>query len=238
MKSNFDLTIPYKTVQQLVTEKIRTAILDGTFKPDEKLNQWALARRLNVSRIPTREALRTLEGEGLIRFYPHRGAVVVAMTPQELRDVYEIRAELEAKAAIAGMKRITLRKVAQMRKFERDMCRCSDPERWVALNDQFHLLLYQEAGSVRLLQVISTLRNWVAAYILNLVRDDLGRTRVDKDHLRIIDEVQRQNAAGLRAAIHQHLRNSCNAVIASLGRAEKQKKVAILAGRKPVRGKS
>jgi len=114
----------------------------------------------------------------------------------------------------------------------------SDPERWVALNDQFHLLLYQEAGSVRLLQVISTLRNWVAAYILNLVRDDLGRTRVDKDHLRIIDEVQKQNAAGLRAAIHQHLRNSCNAVIASLGRAEQQKKVAILAGRKPVRGKS
>lgn len=144
MKSELDLTLSYKTVQQLVTEKIRTAILDGTFKPNEKLNQWALAKRLNVSRIPTREALRTLEGEGLIRFYPHRGAVVSAMTPRELRDVYEIRAVLEAKAAIGGMKRITLRKVADLRRLERRMSRCPDPERWIGLNDEFHLLLYQE----------------------------------------------------------------------------------------------
>ncbi len=110
MKSDLDLALKYKTVQQLVTEKIRTAILDGTFQPNEKLNQWALAKRLNVSRIPTREALRTLEGEGLIRFYPHRGAVVAAMTQRELRDVYEIRAVLEAKAAVGGMKAITREK--------------------------------------------------------------------------------------------------------------------------------
>jgi len=237
MTSDLDLALSYKTVQQLVTEKIRAAILDGTFKPNEKLNQWALSKRLNVSRIPTREALRTLEGEGLIRFYPHRGAVVAAMTPRELRDVYEIRGELEAKAAIAGMKRITLRKVAQMRKFEREMSRCRDPDRWIALNDEFHLFLYQEGGSVRLLKVIETLRNWVAAYIRSMVRDGTARTRANQDHLRIVKAVERQDSARLRAAIRQHLRKSCDAVITALRRAEAQQTLAESDGHKRARGR-
>jgi DNA-binding GntR family transcriptional regulator len=59
---------------------------------------------------------------------------------------------------------------------------------------------------------------------------------VDKDHVRIIDEVQRQNSAGLRAAIHQHLRNSCDAVIASLARVDRQKNTTPSGGRKRARG--
>lgn len=237
MKSDLDLALKYKTVQQLVTEKIRTAILDGTFQPNEKLNQWALAKRLNVSRIPTREALRTLEGEGLIRFYPHRGAVVAAMTQRELRDVYEIRAVLEAKAAVGGMKAITRRKIARMKRLEREMSRCQDADRWIALNDEFHLLLYHEEGAVRLLQVIETLRNWVAAHIRSLVRDDLRRTRANQDHLRIVQAVERRDTPALRAAIEMHLRKSCDAVIASMEQAE-LKKVIDADGHKRGRGKT
>lgn len=241
MKSDLDLALTYKTVQQLVTEKIRTAILDGTFQPNEKLNQWALAKRLKVSRIPTREALRTLEGEGLIRFFPHRGAVVAAMTQRELRDVYEIRAVLEAKAAVGGMKEITKRKVARMRKLEREMSRCKDPDRWIALNDEFHLLLYQEEGAVRLVQVIETLRNWVAAYIRGLVRDDARRAQANQDHLRIVQAVERRDTPGLRAAIELHLRKSCDAVIASLEQADLKsadlRKAADSDGYKRARGK-
>lgn len=241
MKSDLDLALTYKTVQQLVTEKIRTAILDGTFQPNEKLNQWALAKRLKVSRIPTREALRTLEGEGLIRFFPHRGAVVAAMTQRELRDVYEIRAALEAKAAVGGMKEITKRKVARMRKLEREMSRCKDPDRWIALNDEFHLLLYQEEGAVRLVQVIETLRNWVAAYIRSLVRDDVRRAQANQDHLRIVQAVERRDTPGLRAAIELHLRKSCDAVIASLEQADLKsadlRKAADSDGHKRARGK-
>lgn len=237
MKADLDLALSYKTVQQLVTEKIRTAILDGTFKPNEKLNQWALANRLNVSRIPTREALRTLEGEGLIRFYPHRGAVVAAMTPRELQDVYEIRAVLEAKAAVGGLKEITRATVAKIRKLNIEMSRCSDAERWIGLNDKFHLLLYQGEGSVRLLKVIETLRNWVAVYIRRMVLDDLKRTRANQDHSRIVRAVERHDSAGLRAAIQQHLRKSCYAVIASLERANLQAMSMELNGHKRARGK-
>ena len=61
-----------------------------------------------------------------------------------------------------------------MRKLEREMCRCPDPERWIGFNDEFHLLLYQEGGAVRLSKVISTLRNWVAVYIRNMVRTIQG----------------------------------------------------------------
>src|SRR5438874_5121119 len=96
----------YRTMQQIVTEKLRGAILDGTFKPNERLNPADLAKVLVVSRIPTREALRTLEAEGLVTFYPHRGAVVSTMSPEEIEEVYEIRILLEISAAQRAVKRM------------------------------------------------------------------------------------------------------------------------------------
>ena len=216
MASKPDLGITYKSMQQLVTERIRTAILDGTFKPNEKLNQEELAKMLQVSRIPTREALRTLEGEGLIRFYPNRGAVVAAMRPDEMKDVYEIRAVLESNAAVAAIKHMTGDRIDRLKKLQRQMAACADASRWIALNDQFHLAIYEAEGTVRLLNVIGTLRNWVAGYIKLLVSDDAHRKAADKDHLVILRAVERRDAAALRSAIKNHLRTSCKGVIAAL----------------------
>src|ERR1700733_10067227 len=179
-------------MQKMVTERIRTAILDGTFKPNEKLNQEELAKMLQVSRIPTREALRTLEGEGLIRFYPNRGAVV------------------------AAIKHMTADRIDRLKKLQRQMAACADATRWIALNDQFHLAIYEAEGTVRLLNVIGTLRNWVAGYIKLLVSDDAPRKAADKDHLVILRAVERRDAAALRSAIKNHLRTSCKGVIAAL----------------------
>ena len=208
--------IAYKSMQQLVTERVRALILDGTFKPNQKLHQEELAKMLQVSRIPTREALRTLEGEGLIRFYPNRSAVVAAMSPAEMKDVYEIRAILEANAAASAIKHITNEKIAHLRKLQRQMANCSDGNTWIALNDKFHLEIYEAEGTVRLLNVIGTLRNWVAGYIKLLISDDAHRKAADKEHLLILKAVEKRNASALRAAIKSHLRTSCKGVIAAL----------------------
>ena len=83
----------YKTKKDVVVELIREAILSAEFKPGERLLQEEIARRLNVSPTPVREALRQLEAEGVLDHSPHRG---VRVTEVRFEDVREYRAFTEA----------------------------------------------------------------------------------------------------------------------------------------------
>ncbi len=77
---------------------LRTGILSGDIAPGTRLLEISLAEELGVSRGPIREALRQLEQEGLVEFFPHRGAVVVGVAEVEVETIYAIRAILEGRA--------------------------------------------------------------------------------------------------------------------------------------------
>src|SRR5690349_4953493 len=79
----------------VAADLIREAILDGELPAGARLKEDELAERLDVSRTPVREALRRLEAEGLVVHEPKRGAAVRSYTPEELDDMYRLRALLE-----------------------------------------------------------------------------------------------------------------------------------------------
>ena len=79
-----------------VVTSLREAILGGFFEPGERIDQDLIAEELNVSRTPVREALKTLEFEGFVEIRPHHGAFIPVVTPKDVREVYEVRALLEA----------------------------------------------------------------------------------------------------------------------------------------------
>jgi DNA-binding GntR family transcriptional regulator len=83
------------SVEEVVTTALRDAILSGELPPGERLPQERLAEQLRVSRIPLRDALRRLEGEGLVRIGPRRGAEVASLSPDDVREIYEIRIGIE-----------------------------------------------------------------------------------------------------------------------------------------------
>src|SRR5215208_3681710 len=91
--------ITYRTLNDIVTDQLRDAILSGEFPPGTTLNQRDIADQLSVSRMPVREAFRALELEGLIRGLPRRKAVVVTLQPEGVADIYDVLATLEARAA-------------------------------------------------------------------------------------------------------------------------------------------
>ncbi len=90
--------VTYGSVQDIVTEQLRQMIRNGHLKPGDRLHQDELAGRLDVSTMPVREALRHLQAEGLVVFYPRRGAVVAQVTLAEFEEIYRIREELESLA--------------------------------------------------------------------------------------------------------------------------------------------
>ncbi len=89
------------------TELIREAIVDGRLEPGRRLKEEELARELGISRTPIREALLMLQAEGLVDATPNRGAMVRVHTPEDLDDLYQLRALLEGYAARRAAARIS-----------------------------------------------------------------------------------------------------------------------------------
>src|SRR6478752_10082953 len=87
-----------RVLRQDILLGLRSGILSGEIAPGTRLLEIPLATELGVSRGPVREALRQLEQEGLVEFYPHRGAIVVGVGETEIETIYMIRALLEERA--------------------------------------------------------------------------------------------------------------------------------------------
>ena len=87
-----------RVLRQDILLGLRSGILSGEIPPGTRLLEIPLATELGVSRGPVREALRQLEQEGLVEFYPHRGAIVVGVGETEIETIYMIRALLEERA--------------------------------------------------------------------------------------------------------------------------------------------
>lgn len=190
----------YQTVEEVTLSVIRTAILSGVLAPGERLSQDRLADALDVSRMPVRAALRQLEGEGLVVFKPHRGAIVRVLSPEELGEIYDLRAILEPYAIRHAIGRLTDDDIARLRVLADKMASESDPEKWIDLREQFYQGLYELSGRTRTVELIMRLRSEVGRYWL--------RRRIaapNGGHARLIDFLAVRDAEGAGEWVRRHL---------------------------------
>jgi DNA-binding GntR family transcriptional regulator len=95
------------TIVKNVTKSLRKAILNGTLKKGERLIQEEWADRLEVSRMPIREALTQLQMEGLVEMVPHKGAIVTPITRDDIEEIYHTRSLLEGLAVEKSLPYLT-----------------------------------------------------------------------------------------------------------------------------------
>ncbi len=135
---------------------LRAAILGGEIEPGARLGEVELAEQLGVSRTPVREALRRLAADGLVEVLPNRGARVAQWTPEDLDEIYELRALLESHGAARAAVRIDAAEVAVLGKLCDDMDACvrrgrkRDLDRITTLNSEFHMRILERSDSPRL----------------------------------------------------------------------------------------
>jgi DNA-binding GntR family transcriptional regulator len=110
-----------RVLRQEVLEALRSAILANRMKPGSRLLEAEVANRMGVSRAPVREAIRQLEQEGLVEFFPHRGAVVVGLPEDEIDAIYELRALIEERAIARACETATEDDLARLRSLIVDM---------------------------------------------------------------------------------------------------------------------
>lgn len=146
-----------RNASDLASELIRDAILDGRLAPGARLKEEQLAKDLGISRTPVREALLLLQAEGLIESVPNRGAMVRSYSPEELEDMYDLRALLESYAARRAATRVTEEELVELeescRRF-RERRLAHDVNGLTKENLLFHFTIARAAGTAKLVELV------------------------------------------------------------------------------------
>src|SRR2546430_8760607 len=141
--------IPRQSLTSAVADKLREEIIRGTIPEGAQLRQDAIAMQYQVSRIPVREALRQLDAEGLITIVPNRGAIVPALSPTDIEELFTIRSLLEPEILKHSIPRLTEADFSDagaiLSKYEDELRREEHLSTWGRLNWQFHSTLYSRA---------------------------------------------------------------------------------------------
>jgi DNA-binding GntR family transcriptional regulator len=195
-----------QTREDFVIDELREAIVRGHFKPGEKLDQEEIAELLNVSRIPVRQALRTLTAEGLVKMYPHRGATVAELSREELEEIYFLRGVLEGVAARLAAPKMDDARIAKLQAILKKIDQLTDLDEWLDLNREFHNTIYEVINRPRLLEMIESLRNTSAPYIRDYIASPeyLEVTRLS--HQRILEACINRDGILAQKETQKHLK--------------------------------
>jgi len=194
------------TAHEYVRDVLRRAILAGELSGGARLVQAELAATLDVSTTPVREALRDLASEGLVRFDPHRGAIVTELDQDEVNDIYEIRRILEPHAMRQAAPLVTDTMLERLRKIHQRMIDNAHSASFVDLNRVFHLAIYEAGASSRLLSIIRGLEDAAVMYIGAALGTVPGlREDAIRDHEEILTALENHDVEAAVEAIGRHL---------------------------------
>jgi DNA-binding GntR family transcriptional regulator len=190
----------FRTATEYVEGTLRQGILSGALPGGTPLRQEELAVTFGVSRQPVREALRQLESQALIDFFPHRGAVVTVISAADAADHYAIRAALEPAALRLSLPGLEPADLARARKLVAEMDDEPDQSRLGELNRRFHMTLYAKAGRPRLLALVDQHLASADRY-LRFHLAALGRSQLSQSEHRALVEACRRGTADRAATI-------------------------------------
>ncbi len=196
-----------------IARRIRERIMSGEFPIGQPLRQAALAEEFAVSRTPVREALRQLQHGGLIEVHPHRGAVVRVPAPWEVRQAYEVRAELEGLAAQRAATRVSPADIGLLRAHNNVLRQAvSQPGTPVtaAANDAFHTGICAVADNGMLQRMIDQINGSFPRNVSSTALADAERHRTEnvREHDAIVCALADGDGERARDAMHAHVINA------------------------------
>jgi DNA-binding GntR family transcriptional regulator len=205
-----------QTAAGYVADSLREAIRSGTLADGTELNQVALAERFGISRVPVREALRALEGEGWITALPHRRAVVLSLPLERVREIFEVRALLEKHLLSKAIPAWSASTISRLEGLCDAMDRCADHREWVALNQEYHATLLAPAGSPLAVELLEQLGSQVERYVRSLQADVAREREAGHEHRDIVAAAKTGDVARATALIDDHIARTAELVVAAI----------------------
>ena len=187
------------TISTRISKTLAERIISGAIEAGARLRQDHVAEEFGASHVPVREAFRLLESQGLVVSEPRRGVRVAGFTLEEVREVAEMRAALEALALRKAFPHMTKAILDTAEKANRAGDRARDVYTWEEANRTFHRTILAPCGMPRLLKAIDDLQVASARFLFSGWRAE-WEAPTDRDHRAILDAL-RAGQADLAAAV-------------------------------------
>jgi len=204
-----DSAIPRQSLTSAVADKLRDQIIRGEIPEGAQLRQDAIATQFQVSRIPVREALRQLDAEGLIAIVPNRGAVVPALSPNDIEELFSIRALLEPEVLKLSIPHLTKDDYSEadavLRKYVNELRRDDHVSAWGRLNWQFHSILYSRANQPRFMAIIRNVNNNGERYTRLQLYLTHGMKRANEEHHQILEFCRQRDIVQACKLLREHI---------------------------------
>lgn len=201
-----------RTLTERAAESLRRWIISGTLHAGQPLRQVELAGKLGLSRVPLREALRLLEGEGFVQIHPHKGAVVASLTADEFAEIAEICRVLEMELLRLAFPKLTPRLLDECGAIVERLDPVADVLTWMNLNWEFHSTLYSAASRPRMLRVLETSRRAGAPYSYIMLGKPAAREQLNADHRAVIAACRENDRERALRVLDEHLTHAIESV--------------------------
>jgi DNA-binding GntR family transcriptional regulator len=220
------MQIVHKTRTQLVAERIREKILCGDIKAGEPLRQASLAKELNVSRIPVREALLQLEAEGLVDFEAHKGATVSEISANKAIEAFELRALLEGELLRYSIPHLTESDFNQAEEYLNQMEQAIAEGDTIAatgeLNRLFHNTLYSKAERPQTSEIVATLNQSCSRYVTMHILLAGGIESAPHEHKTLLTLARKKNIEKATECLKAHILSAKDGIEKLLLQIEKE----------------
>ncbi|HSH57593.1 MAG TPA: GntR family transcriptional regulator [Halomonas sp.] len=210
----------FKTRSQYVADDLRRRILHGEFPGGTQLRQDSLAADYDVSRIPVREALLTLESEGLVEFYPHRGAFTTELSVAKIRELFDLRVLLEShllEQAIPKMTTTSLERAAAiLTEYDAALDSGSQIDNWSEYNYAFHEALYAPAELPETINLVAQLNTKCDRYIRMQLLYTQAIEKAEREHHALLTLSREGQSRAACELLERHILEACEGIVAVL----------------------
>lgn len=198
-----------------VVISLRKAIFNGDLKNGEELIQEEIAKKLDVSRMPVREAFQVLEREGLLVTNPNRRVVVKGLTKEDIKDHYEIRAMLEGEAAARASKSdLYYDELVEIQQAIEKAIENNDVGSYTVANEHFHRTVWRASESERLQTLLDQIWNGLPPHLAEVLPIQMDKALVE--HKEVIQAVSEKNERKARKAMENHITRSMEDFLATI----------------------
>lgn len=212
------LTISQPLYQQ-VYKLIKTAILNGEFKPGEKVVATQLVKKYNISRTPLREALRQLQNEGLL-VKDQSGLHVVELDIKDFKDLYQCRLILEQETMQLIVDTITDNELEEIEGLLDESDRLLKQKRYLELleiNSKFHDKLLESSPNKRIVTLLQQVRSFLTLYRARILSNYKYNCEINREHREIYNAIRERNKEKAVELVAKHIKNDERRGISVIG---------------------
>jgi DNA-binding GntR family transcriptional regulator len=194
-----------------IVDQLRRAIFEGKLPPGTVLRQEHLARQLQVSRTPLREALIALEHEGFIVFSPTGAAMVASLDVTDAREIMDVREMIDGLAArLLAQRGMTPEVDRALTALADEMCRIADvdPHRYLVANADFHAMIVEATGHARLQQYVPLVRMSAKVVFANVKDLDHRLSSSGEEHRTLLAAIRSGDGEAAERSARDHVRNA------------------------------